>query len=80
MGDKKGEPWDKMWELGRQGRNRKRLESLVEDRQRWAVEVKMDQNGPWEFWVVVLRHVGLRFGAEWDLKEKQGQGDCGSKG
>ena len=42
--DKKGELQDKMWELGRQGRNRKRLESLVEDRQRWAVEVKMDQN------------------------------------
>ncbi len=56
----------------------KRLESLMEDRQ-----TKMgcgSQNGPWEFWVVVLRHVGLRLRAEWDLKGKQEQGDCRNKG
>ena len=49
----------------------KRLKSLMPDRQ-----TRMgcgSQNGLWEFWVVVLRHVGLRLRVEWDLKGKQEQ-------
>ncbi len=73
MEDKKANCGTKCESQENKGRNRKRLESLIEDRQ-----TKMgygSQNGSWKFWIVVLRHVGLRLKAEWDLKGKQEQED-----